>query len=51
MVESTYIEPTIQKMEAIWILLLREYLSAMKEDANAPTREPNGIAHVMPPCL
>lgn len=42
-------EPTIQKIEAIWILARREYLSAMKEEAKAPTREPNGIAQVMPP--
>lgn len=40
-----------QKIEAICILVLLEYLSAMKEDDNAPIREPNGMAHVMPPCL
>lgn len=45
----TYMEPTIQKTEAIWMLVRREYLSAMKDDARAPTRDPNGIEAVMPP--
>jgi hypothetical protein len=44
-------DPMTQNTEAICILVLREYLSAMKDDDNAPTREPNGMAHVMPPCL
>jgi len=40
----------IQKTDAIWILVRREYLSAMKDDAKAPTRDPNGMAQVIPPC-
>jgi hypothetical protein len=46
----TYIEPMIQIIEAIWIEILREYLSARKDDESAPTREPNGIAAVIAPC-
>jgi hypothetical protein len=48
---ETYIEPTIQNKDAIWILDLREYLSAINEEDRAPTSEPKGIAQVMPPCL
>jgi hypothetical protein len=48
---ETYIEPIIQNKDAIWILDLREYLSAINEEDRAPTSEPKGIAQVMPPCL
>ena len=46
---EAYIDPTIQITEAIWILVLREYLSAMKDEDSAPTREPKGIAAVIAP--
>ena len=46
----THIEPTIQMTPEICMATLREYLSAMKEDARAPTREPAGMEAVMPPC-
>jgi hypothetical protein len=47
--DMTHIDPMTQNTDAIWILVLREYLSAMNEDDKAPTREPKGIAQVIPP--
>ena len=46
---ETYIDPTIQKIDATWILDRRENLSAMKEDDRAPTSDPKGMAQVIPP--
>jgi hypothetical protein len=45
----TYIDPTIHMREAIWMAVRRESRSAMNEEARAPNRDPNGIAHVIPP--
>jgi len=47
--EKTYIEPTTHMIHAIWIAVRRENLSAMKDDARAPTKEPKGIAAVIAP--
>jgi hypothetical protein len=46
----THIDPRIQTTDAICIVVLRESLSAMKEEESAPMKEPAGMAHVMPPC-
>ena len=41
--------PSIQMTEATWMAVRREYLSAMKDELNAPTREPAGMEAVIPP--
>jgi hypothetical protein len=45
-----YIEPMIQRVDENWIAVTREYLSARKLDARAPTSDPKGMAQVIPPC-
>lgn len=42
-------EPRIQIAAPIWIAVLRESLSAMKDEDSAPTRDPAGIDAVIPP--
>lgn len=39
----------IHKVEENWMAVTREYLSARKLEAKAPTSDPNGIAQVIPP--
>lgn len=47
--ERTYIAPIIQIRAEIWIAVRRDKESAMKDELNAPTREPAGIEAVIPP--
>lgn len=42
-------EPMIQRTHENCNATLREYLSAMKDDASEPTRLPAGIEAVIPP--
>lgn len=47
--KATYIDPIIHRIDENWIAVTREYLSAMKLELSAPTREPKGMAQVMAP--
>ena len=42
-------EPTIQIVDATWIAVLRENLSAIKDDINEPKSDPPGMAQVIAP--